>query len=119
MRPKCQKDRSEKPLSAGSHDYRAFVGPPENYDLVSAMQFNLLTLLGLKEHHFLLDVGCGSLRGGKLFIPYLVAEHYFGIEPEQWLIEEGLRHEIGDDIMDIKRPVLQDNPPCDRPAFFL
>lgn len=51
-------------LPAGSKHYRAFVGPPEKYGVVSAMQFNLLTFLGLREDHYLLDIGCGSLRGG-------------------------------------------------------
>jgi methyltransferase family protein len=80
------------------------VGPPEKYDLIGAMQFNLLTTLGLREHHFLLDVGCGSLRAGRLFIPYLLSGHYFGIEPNKWLIEEGLKNEVGEDILLIKEP---------------
>jgi len=94
-----------KNLPAGAHHYRAFVGPPEKYDLMSATQFGLLTFLGLREHHYLLDIGCGSLRGGKILIPYLLPERYFGIEPEEWLIEEGITNEIGRDILQIKRPV--------------
>jgi hypothetical protein len=85
-------------------DHRLFVGPPDKYDVVAAMQFNVLTLLGLREHHALLDIGCGSLRGGRLFIPYLRPERYFGIEPEAWLIEDGIKHELGDDLIRIKRP---------------
>jgi len=70
-------------LAPDSNNYRAYVGPVEKYDLVAANQFNLLTMLGLRENHFLLDVGCGSLRGGRLFIPYLLPHHYFGIEPNE------------------------------------
>ena len=81
----------------------------QTYDLAAAMQFNLLTFLGLREHHFLLDLGCGSLRGGKLFIPYLLSGHYYGIEPEQWLIEEGIRNELGEDIIGIKQPVFSND----------
>lgn len=91
-------------LPTGSRHYRAFVGPAEKYDLVSSMQFNLLTLLGLREYHFLLDIGCGSLRGGKLFISYLLPGRYFGIEPEQWLIDEGIRNEIGEELINMKQP---------------
>jgi SAM-dependent methyltransferase len=80
------------------------VGPPENYDVAAAMQFNLLTFLGLRDDHYLLDVGCGSLRAGRLFIPYLRAGRYFGVEPEQWLIEEGIQNEIGQDLIRIKQP---------------
>lgn len=88
----------------GVKDYRAFVGPSEKYDLVGAMQFNLLTAIGLREYHYLLDIGCGSLRAGRLFIPYLLPGRYFGIEPNQWLIEEGIRNELGDDLVRIKQP---------------
>ena len=84
--------------------YRSAVGPPHKYDRIAAMQFNILTYLGLREHHRLLDVGCGSLRAGRLFIPYLLPDHYFGLEPQQWLVEEGIRHELGQDAVRIKRP---------------
>ena len=91
-------------LTGGAAHYRAFVGPPEDYDLVAAMTFNLLTCLGLRQHHRLLDVGCGSLRLGRLFIPYLNAGNYVGIEPEPWLVEEGIRREVGADLVRVKRP---------------
>jgi SAM-dependent methyltransferase len=98
-------------------DYRAFVGPPGLYDQVAAMQFNLLTHLGLRERHFLLDIGCGSLRAGRLFIPYLRPGHYFGIEPEGWLIEEGISRELGEDIRRVKRPVFSHDPDFPLSAF--
>ncbi|WP_226375451.1 class I SAM-dependent methyltransferase [Effusibacillus dendaii] len=90
-------------LSAGEKHYRAFVGPPEKYDIVSAMQFNLLTFLGLREHHRLLDIGCGSLRVGRLLLPYLLPGNYFGIEPEEWLVKEGIK-QLGDDLIELKLP---------------
>jgi cyclopropane fatty-acyl-phospholipid synthase-like methyltransferase len=93
-------------LQPGDFHYRAFVGPPEKYDIVGASQFNLLTLLGLREHHTLLDVGCGSLRAGRLFIPYLLPGNYHGIEPEPWLVEEGIQQELGADIIRIKKPLI-------------
>ena len=37
-------------LKPGDAQYRAYVGPPEDYDLVAAMTFNLLTTLGLRQH---------------------------------------------------------------------
>ena len=93
----------------GAHHYRAFVGPSKHYDLCSAMQFNLLTTLGLREHHYLLDIGCGSLRAGKLFIPYLLPGRYYGIEPEEWLIKEGIELELGEDILQIKKPTISND----------
>lgn len=93
-------------LRPGDPHYRAYVGPPEEYDLIAAMTFNLLTTLGLRQHHTLLDIGCGSLRAGRLFMPYLNPGKYVGIEPNQWLVEEGIRKEIGEDLVRIKRPRL-------------
>ena len=91
-------------LKPGDSHYRAYVGPPEDYDLIAAMTFNLLTTLGLRQHHSLLDVGCGSLRIGRLLIPYLNQAKYFGVEPNEWLVEEGIKRELGEALVQIKRP---------------
>jgi SAM-dependent methyltransferase len=91
-------------LKPGDPHYRAYVGPPEDYDLIAAMTFNLLTTLGLRQHHSLLDVGCGSLRIGRLLIPYLNRGKYFGVEPNNWLVEAGIEHELGKDVVRVKRP---------------
>ncbi len=91
-------------LKPGDAHYRAYVGPPEDYDLIAAMTFNLLTTLGLRQHHSLLDVGCGSLRIGRLLIPYLNRGKYFGVEPNQWLVDEGIKRELGEALLEIKRP---------------
>ena len=91
-------------LKPGDPHYRAYVGPPEDYDLIAAMTFNLLTTLGLRQHHSLLDIGCGSLRIGRLLIPYLNRGKYFGVEPNQWLVEEGIRRELGESLVEIKHP---------------
>lgn len=97
------KERGRPPPELYSH-HRAFVGQPQRYDVAGASQFALLFLLGLREHHRLLDFGCGSLRLGRMAIPYLQSGRYFGIEPEARLIDEGFAHELGDDIRRLKRP---------------
>ena len=91
-------------LKPGDPHYRSYVGPPQDYDLIAAMTFNLLTTLGLRQHHSLLDVGCGSLRIGRLLIPYLNRGKYFGIEPAEWLVAEGIRQELGETVVQTKRP---------------
>ena len=91
-------------LKPGDPHYRAYVGPPGDYDLIAAMTFNLLSTLGLRQHHSLLDVGCGSLRIGRLLIPYLNSGKYFGLEPAEWLVAEGIKHELGQAVVQIKRP---------------
>lgn len=91
-------------LRPGDEHYRAYVGPPQDYDLVSAMVFNLLTSIGLRQHHRVVDIGCGSLRVGRLLIPYLNEGNYIGIEPNKWLVEDGIANELGMDQVRIKRP---------------
>ena len=75
---------------------------PSNTIFMGATQFRLLTTLGLKEQHWLFDFGCGSLRVGRLLIPYLLPGRYYGLEPNRWLIEDGIAHELGSTIIDIK-----------------
>ena len=91
-------------LKPGDPHYRAYVGPPEDYDLIAAMTFNVLTTLGLRQHHSLLDIGCGSLRIGRLLIPFLNRGKYFGIEPAEWLVAEGIKQELGETVVQVKRP---------------
>ena len=96
-------------LHAGADHYRAFVGPPGRFDLMSSAQFSLLHMLGLRETQRVLDFGCGSLRLGRLLIPYLRTGRYFGIEPEAWLVEEGFARELGEDARRLKAPRFDHN----------
>jgi SAM-dependent methyltransferase len=104
---KYQRDDADGPVPAlppeGMATHREFVGPVERYDVNAAMMFNLLTTLGLRGGHKLLDIGCGSLRNGRLLIPYLEAGNYVGFEPNRWLVEEAIRTEIGADIVRLKK----------------
>jgi hypothetical protein len=93
-----------KTLPPGSDHYSAYVGPPQVYDFMGATQFRLLAALGLRETHKLLDFGCGSLRAGRLFLPYLLTGNYYGVEPNTWLLEAAIDQEIGQDMVRIKRP---------------
>ncbi|MGH7782070.1 MAG: class I SAM-dependent methyltransferase [Candidatus Binataceae bacterium] len=91
-------------LEPGARHYRAYVGSPKAYDVSAATQFTLMAALGLREHHTLLDIGCGSLCAGRLFIPYLLPGGYYGIEPQAWLVEDGLHFEVGEELRRLKRP---------------
>jgi SAM-dependent methyltransferase len=91
-------------LRPGAKQYRAYVGPPEDYDLLGGLQFGLLLAAGLRERHVVADVGCGSLRAGKLLIPYLAPGNYVGLEPNRWLVEEGISRELGREIVRMRRP---------------
>lgn len=116
-KPKEPASAPSSDLRPGDHDYRAWVGPPDNYDLLSALQFSLLIELGLRESHYLLDIGCGSLRAGRLFIPYLLPGRYHGLEPEKWVLEAGIDAELGRDIVRIKQPVFEHNSDFNLSAF--
>jgi SAM-dependent methyltransferase len=92
-----------KALRPASEHYTAYVGPPDQYDFMGGTQFALLFLLGLREHHKLLDFGCGSLRAGRLLIPYLEPGNYYGIDPNYWLIEDALARQLGG-MENLKKP---------------
>lgn len=49
---------------------------------------------GMAPHHRLLDVGCGSLRGGVRFIDYLEPGNYYGLEPSLKLLGAGIGVEL-------------------------
>lgn len=93
-----------KHLPGGSAHHRAYIGSPELYDLLTASHFRLLTNLGLREHHFLLDIGAGSLRMGRLLLVYLLKGRYYAVEPNKWLIDEAIAKETGLDLIRLKQP---------------
>ena len=91
----------------GDPHYRAFVGPPEHYDVMGALQIGLLFALGLRETQTVCDVGCGSLRAGKLIMSYVEPGRYFGIDPERWVIEQGIHEELGAEFIAKRRPTFR------------
>lgn len=101
-------DFGEEHRIGGQH-YRAWVGPPSEYDLIGALQFQLLTRLGMRENNTLLDIGCGSLRGGRLSIMYLRPGNYFGIEPEDWVLADGINAHLGQELRNMKRPTFSND----------
>ncbi|MEM1233214.1 MAG: class I SAM-dependent methyltransferase [Pseudomonadota bacterium] len=82
-------------LGAGSDHPRAFVGPPFVYDMLGGLQMQLLLDLGMREYHRFLEVGCGSLRLGRMAIPYLLNGRYFGVEPNQKILDGGCELHFG------------------------
>ncbi|MGW5616901.1 class I SAM-dependent methyltransferase [Streptomyces sp. NPDC003877] len=52
----------------------------EAWNRIGRMQFEYLVGHGLRPHHRMLDIGCGNLRAGRLFIDYLDTGHYYGID---------------------------------------
>jgi hypothetical protein len=75
-----------------------------NWDVIGPLQFDYVVGQGLQPHHVFLDIACGCLRGGRLFIQYLEPGHYLGIDRDGNLIRYGVELELGRDVADAKRP---------------
>lgn len=84
-------ERIAADVAAGRH--RDVIGGM--WDEVGALQLDFLRRQGLEPAHRLLDVGCGSLRGGVHFVRYLDAGRYYGLDISEALIEAGYNQEIG------------------------
>jgi SAM-dependent methyltransferase len=52
----------------------------ESWLAIGQMQFDFLVVHGLKPEMRMLEIGCGNLRAGRLFIDYLEAGNYYGID---------------------------------------
>ncbi|WP_168733876.1 class I SAM-dependent methyltransferase [Metabacillus sediminilitoris] len=76
---------TEHEIKSGSH--RLYVGG--NWEIIGKLQFDFLVKQGLLPNHQLLDVGCGSLRGGIHFIKYLKSGNYYGMDINSSLIKAG------------------------------
>jgi SAM-dependent methyltransferase len=75
-----------------------------NWEDVGRMQFEFLLREGLQPHHHLLDIGCGSFRGGRFVIDYLQEGHYFGIDREAQHLEAGMKHVLKPANLTAKKP---------------
>ncbi|MBV9207704.1 MAG: class I SAM-dependent methyltransferase [Actinobacteria bacterium] len=69
---------------------------------IGQMQFDYLVAHGLKPGMRMLEIGCGNLRAGRLFIEYLEAGDYYGIDispdillaAQRTLAEAGLQDKL-------------------------
>ena len=89
--------------------HRSYVGPTGRYGDMAASMFSLLYFSGLREDSRLLDVGCGSLRLGRLAIPFLARGNYHCIEPSLAALSSGVRYELGTDLLQLKLPTFATN----------
>lgn len=60
-----------------------------SWEEMGKLQFDFLIKKGLQPHNTMLDIGCGTLRGGRHFIKYLNAGNYSGFDISAKVIEYG------------------------------
>ena len=77
------------------------------WDTIGQLQFDLLVREGLEPRHRLLDIGCGSLRGGVHFIAYLDVGHYAGVDKSVERLRAGREVELARAGLVAKAPVLE------------
>jgi len=83
----------------------ARVGPARLWKMKRAFQFDFLQRMGLERGQRLLDLGCGTLRGGLPLIEFLDAGHYTGVEVRADVLAEA-RAELAEAGLTHKSPVL-------------
>jgi len=74
--------------------HRNYVAHNANFDSGLTV-FQVLLDQGLRSTDVLCDVGCGSLRVGRYLLTHLEHGHYYGIEPNEWLINAAIDKEVG------------------------
>ena len=97
--------QSEEERARTAERRHALVGPAALWEMKREFQIRFLKSQGLKPSHRLLDVGCGTLRGGIPLIDYLAPGNYAGCEVRPEALEEG-RAELREAGLERKRPVL-------------
>lgn len=104
----------EGDAGVASMGHRHYVGGM--WDLLGLLQLGFLVDHGLRPHHVLADVACGSLRAGVRLIPYLDAGNYLGMDKTESLIRAGLEKELPAAVREEKRPefVISDRFELDR-----
>lgn len=95
-----------KPLFYSRKEKRhRLVGPAKLWKMKQEFQINFLNQNGLKPEHTLLDIGCGTLRGGIPIIDYLECGNYTGIDVRKEVIKEAIK-ELEEERLTNKKPTI-------------
>ena len=106
---KALRRRVKSVVQSRAERRHALVGPAQLWELKRSFQVTFLKAAGLLPEHTLLDLGCGTLRGGIPLIDYLQSGHYVGIESRQNVLDEG-RKELAEAGLEHKQPLLIASP---------
>jgi len=94
--------RKQEPDGAKNLYHREYVGGM--WEEIGKLQFDFMIDNGLKTTDYLIDIACGSLRGGIHFIKFLDKGHYMGIDKEGAVITKGIEEELGPTLRQEKSP---------------
>ena len=83
----------------------SMVGRPDLWPMKRAFQIDFLRRQGLQPSQRVLDIGCGSLRGGAALIAYLDTRGYCGIDVRESVLAEA-RQELRRERLSEKQPEL-------------
>ena len=83
----------------------ALVGASNVWKKAREFQFQFLLDQGLQKTDTLMDIGCGTLRGGIPLIQYLDSGNYYGMDVRDHILAEG-REEIKAAKLEDKNPNL-------------
>lgn len=83
----------------------ALVGPAKLWKYKQEFQIRFLKSQGLQKTDTLLDLGCGTLRGGVAIIDFLDANNYYGIDIRENVLAEG-KEALKEHNLENKKPTL-------------
>ncbi len=83
----------------------SLVGQARHWEKKRRFQIEFLINHGLNSSDRLLDIGCGTLRGGIPIIDYLDESGYTGIDVRSYVIKEA-RKELRSEKLEGKKPIL-------------
>lgn len=83
----------------------ALVGPLHLWKEKRRFQYDFLLQSGLQRRHRLVDIGCGTLRGGIPLLDYLEPGHYWGLEARAEVLDAA-RVELKEARLEDKNPQL-------------
>lgn len=99
-------------------DENVFLGGPISlFEVAGRKQLMTLLSVGLNPGSKVLDIGCGCLRGGYWLIHFSDPECYYGIEPNQQMLDAGIRILLEPELADFKKPRFDDNTDFDFSVF--
>ena len=96
---------ASKIIKSKQETRHALVGAADVWKVARDFQFQFLLDQGMKKTDTLMDIGCGTLRGGIPMIEYLNTGNYYGMDVRDLVLDEG-REEIKIAKLEGKKPNL-------------